>query len=118
VNVTSPVPDPPDVVNAILTPTGLVSAVFDTDSVACATEAASPRITGAAPSAALPPHPARNITAQAMTAPAAFPLPEREPNAPKRLLRALIEGRASPGLCPIIVHVPSGYWVPDPSTTV
>jgi hypothetical protein len=65
-----------------------------------------------------PPHPARNITAHAMTAPAAFPLPERELNAPKRLLRALIEGRASPGLCPIIVHVPSGYWVPDPSTTV
>jgi hypothetical protein len=71
----------------------------------------SPRMTGAPASVALPPeppHPARNITAHAMTAPAAFPLPERELNAPKRLLRALIEGRASPGLCPIIVHVPSG----------
>lgn len=47
---------------------------------------ASPRITGAPASAALPPeppHPARSITAHAMTAPAAFPLAEREPNAPK-----------------------------------
>ena len=81
----------------------------------------APLMTGAPASAALPPeppHPARNITAHAMTAPAVFPLPERGLNAPKRLLRALIEGRASPGLCPIIVHVPSGYWVPDPSTTV
>jgi hypothetical protein len=118
VKVTSPVPDPPDVVNAIAVPIVPVSDVFDTVNVSCATEAASPRITGAAPSAAVPPHPARSITAHAMTASAAFPLPERAPNAPKRLLRALIEGRASPGLSPIIVHVPSGYWVPDPSTTV
>jgi len=89
--------------------------------VPAAATGASPRMTGAPASAALPPeppHPARSITAHAMTAPAAFPLPERELNAPKRLLRALIEGRASPGLCPIIVHVRSGYWVPDPSTTV
>ena len=81
----------------------------------------SPRMTGAPASPALPPeppHPARSMTAHAMTAPAAFPLPERELNAPKRLLRALIEGLASPGLSPIIVHVPSGYWVPSPSTTV
>ena len=65
-----------------------------------------PRMTGAPASAASdPPHPASSITAHAMTAPAAFPLPELEPNAPKRRMRALIVGRASPGLCPIIVHV-------------
>jgi hypothetical protein len=66
----------------------------------------SPLMTGPPDSAASePPHPARSITTHAMTAPAAFPLPERELNAPKRLLRALIVGRASPGLCPITVHV-------------
>ena len=40
-----------------------------------------------------------------MTAPAANPLRLLEPNPPNRLLRALIVGRASPGLRPIIVHV-------------
>jgi hypothetical protein len=105
-----------DVLGAEVT-VAVVLAVADADDVA----AASPRMTGPPASAVVPPeppHPARSITAQAMTAPAAFPLPEREPNAPKRLLRALIEGLASPGLSPIIVHVRSGYWVPDPSTTV
>jgi hypothetical protein len=42
---------------------------------------ATPRMMGAPASAASdPPHPARSITAHAMTAPAAFPLPERGPN--------------------------------------
>ena len=66
---------------------------------------ASPRMTGAPASAALPPHPARNITAHAMTAPAARPLHLLEPNPLNRLLRALIGHRTSLGLCPIIVHV-------------
>jgi hypothetical protein len=86
----------------------VVLAVTDADESA----PRSPRMTGAPAFAVVPPeppHPARSITAHAMTAPAAVPLPERETNAPKRLLRALIEGLASPGLSPIIVHVPSGY---------
>jgi len=96
-----------DVLGAEVT-VAVVLAVADADDVA----AASPRMTGPPASAVVPPeppHPARSITAHAMTAPAAFPLPERELDAPKRLLRALIEGLASPGLCPIIVHVRSGY---------
>ena len=60
-------------------------------------------LAGAAPS--LPPHPARSITAHAITAPAAFPLPLLEPHPLNRLLRALIRHRASLGLCPITVHV-------------
>ena len=64
-----------------------------------------PRITGAPASVALPPHPASSTTAHAMTAPAALLFVERGLDAPKRLSRALIVGRASPGLCPIIVHV-------------
>ena len=59
----------------------------------------------ASPPVALPPHPARSITAHAMTAPAAFPLRLLEPTPLTRLLRALIRHRASLGLCPIIVYV-------------
>ena len=59
----------------------------------------------ASPPVTLPSHAVRSITPHAMTAPAAFPLLDPEPNAPKRRMRALIVGRASPGLCPIIVHV-------------
>jgi hypothetical protein len=61
-------------------------------------------LAGAAPS--LPPHPARSSTAHARTTHAAFPLPERVPKPLKRLLRALIGHRASPGLCPITVQIP------------
>ena len=70
--------------------------------------ATSPRMTGALTSDALspePPHPARNITAHATTATAAFAWAEPETNAPKRPERALIVGRASPGQGPIIEHV-------------
>ena len=106
VNETLSVADPPAEVNVIGVPTVPVMVVFDTVSVAAAT-GASPRMTGAPASAELPPepHPARSITAHAMTAPAAFPFRLLEPNPLNRLLRALIVGRASPGLCPIIVHV-------------
>ena len=65
-------------------------------------------MTGAPASAVLPPeppHPARSITAHATTAPAAFALPEPGPKTPKRPVRALIVGRASPGPRPITVHV-------------
>ena len=75
---------------------------------AVAVALATPRMMGAPASAELPPeppHPARSITAHAMTAPAAFPLPLLEPNPLNRLLRALSGHRASPGLCPIIVYV-------------
>ncbi|MFZ4386520.1 MAG: hypothetical protein ACOYOM_16430, partial [Chloroflexota bacterium] len=94
-NTTVPVPDPPAYVRVMGVSTVPVVVVFDTVSVASAAPVAatgaSPRTTGA--SAALPPEPpqpARNITAHEMTAPAAFPLPELEPNAPKRRMRALI----------------------------
>ena len=80
--------------------------VADVDALADAVESPrSPRTTGAPASAALPPHPARSMTAHAMAAPTALLFVERGLDAPKRLLRALIVGRASPGLCPIIVHV-------------
>ena len=65
----------------------------------------SPRTTGAPASAALPPHPARRSAAHAMAAPAALLLVEPRPNTPKRPVRALIGGRASPGPRPITVHV-------------
>jgi hypothetical protein len=79
--LTAPVPDPPDDVSTVAIPAAIpVIFVFDTVSTFWATEAASPRITGAALYAALPPHPARNITVHATTAPAAFPLSERGPN--------------------------------------
>ena len=75
---------------------------------AVAVALATPRMMGAPASAELPPeppHPARSMTAHAMTAPAAFALRLLEPNPLNRLLRALIVGLASPGLCPITVHV-------------
>jgi hypothetical protein len=63
---------------------------------------ASPRMMGAPASAASdPPQPARSSAAHAMTVAAALLFVEPRPNAPKRLLRSLIGGRASPGLCPI-----------------
>ena len=94
---------------------GVALAVSDSDALAVAdTSPASPRMTGAAASAALPPHPARSTTAHAMTAPAAFAVFEPGPNMPKRPLRALIVGRASPGLCPITVHVKLTIWVGGP----
>jgi hypothetical protein len=104
-NETSSVADPPALISVIAVPTVPVMVVFDTLSAATG---ASPRMTVAPASAELPPeppHPTRSITAHAMTAPAAFSLLKLEPNAPKRLMRSLIVGRASPGLCPIIVHV-------------
>jgi hypothetical protein len=94
---------------------GVALAVSDPDALAVADgSAASPRMTGAAASAALPPHPARSITAHAMTAPAAFAVFEPGSNVPKRPLRALMWGRASPGLCPITVHEASGYGLAVP----
>jgi hypothetical protein len=110
-NATVPVLDPPTYVRVIGLRTVPVRVVFDTESVASAAPAApdaSPRMTGAPASAALPPeppHPARRSAAHAMTAPAAFPLRLLERNPLNRLLRALMVGRASPGLCPIIVPV-------------
>ena len=89
-----------------VTPPTAAVAVHDPVAGSQLSPPASPLMTGPPASAASdPPQPARSITAHAMTAPAAFPLPERELNAPKRLSRALIVGRASPGLSPIIVHV-------------
>jgi hypothetical protein len=95
---------------------GVALAVADSDAlaVADADTTTSPRTTGAPASAALPPQPARSITAHATAALAALPLFEPGMDAPKRLLRALIVGRASPGPSPIIVHVTVTLWVRGP----
>jgi hypothetical protein len=74
-NVTVSVPAPPAYVSMIGMRTVPVTVAFDT--LSATATGPSPRTTGAPASAALPPHPARSITAHAMTAPAAFPLPER-----------------------------------------
>ena len=105
------VADPPAEVNVIGVPTVPVRVVFDTVSVASAATGASPRMTGA-PDSASPelPHPARSRTAHAMAAPAALLFVERGLDAPKRLSRALIVGRASPGQWPIIVLVTDTLW--------
>ncbi len=88
VNETLSVADPPAEVNVIGVPTVPVVVEFDTVSATVT----SPRMTGAPDSASPePPHPARSITAHAMTAPAAFPLPERELNPLNRLRAALME---------------------------
>jgi hypothetical protein len=80
-NATMPVLDPPAYVRVMDLSTVPVVSEFDTVSAVSAAPDASPRMTGAPASAASePPHPARSITAHAMTAPAAFPLPECEPN--------------------------------------
>jgi hypothetical protein len=86
--------------------------VADVDALADAVESPrTPRTTGAPASAASdPPHPARSMTVHAMTAPAAFPLRLLEPNPLNRLLCALIVGRASPGLSPLIVLVSDTLW--------
>lgn len=78
-------------------------ATFD----GCHDTAASPHMTSASASAALPPeppHPARSRTAHGLTPSASFHLLRREPNAPMRRTRALIGHPASPGISPNIVH--------------
>ena len=111
VNETLSVADPPAEVKVIGVPTVPVVVVFDTVSVASAATGASPRMTGA-PDSASPevPHPARSMTAHAMAAPAALLFVERGLDAPKRLSRSLIVGRASPGQWPIIVLVIDTLW--------
>ena len=90
---------------------GVALDVSDPDALDVADASpASPRMTGAPAPAALPPHAARSITAHATAALAALPLIESGMDAPKRLLRALIVGRASPGPSPLIVHVTVTLW--------